>query len=72
MEVTYVDDAGPNFTVTEGAGQGEPAAKRLKVVEDSTKRSFAEYGGRLVQVKQVPDRVPRSLNSSHRTLSRLK
>jgi len=57
VEVLYVDEG---VTRIEGEGEGEPAAKRLKAMEDSAARSSAELGGqfksRLVQVKQVPAR----------------
>ena len=72
VEVVWVDEG---VTRIEGAGEGEPAAKRLKVVEESSARSFAGYADLLGQhskVKQVPARGPRSLISQDRTPRPLK
>ena len=73
VEVCYVEEG---VTRIEGAGQGEPAAKRLTATQESSSRSYAELGAQFnlhrVQVKKVPPRGLACLISPDRTPNPLK
>ena len=73
VEVIYVDEGVARI---EEEGEGEPAAKRLKVVEENSARRYAEFGAkfnsRLVKVKQVLARGSWCLIAPDLTLSPLK
>jgi len=56
-------------TRIEGEGQGEPAAKRLKVVEDAAASNMSALRGQFVKVKQVPARGSCGLIAPDRTPS---